>query len=58
MYLRTAEEEDDRMAKRWQKNADGLLIFVSLQLNLDITQTPNQNYSPVYFLLSLHSLSQ
>jgi hypothetical protein len=27
-----AEEEDDKMAERWQKKADGVLIFVSLQL--------------------------
>jgi Family of unknown function (DUF6535) len=32
MYLRMAEEEDDKMAERWQKNADGILIFVSLHL--------------------------
>jgi hypothetical protein len=55
MYLRMAEEGDDKMAERWQKNADGVLIFVSLQFYLHITQTPNQNYSPVYFLLSSHS---
>jgi hypothetical protein len=57
MYLRMAEGEDDRMAERWQKNADGILIFVSLHLNITlyITQTPHQTYSPVYFLLSSHS---
>jgi hypothetical protein len=33
MYLRMAEEEDDKMAERWQKKADGILIFVSLQLH-------------------------
>jgi hypothetical protein len=32
MYLRMAEEEDDKMAARWQKKADGVLIFVSLRL--------------------------
>ena len=57
MYLRMAEGEDDRMAERWQKNADGILIFVSLHLNITlyITQTPHQTYSLVYFLLSSHS---
>jgi hypothetical protein len=37
-----AEEEDNKMAERWQKDADGILIFVSLQLNVNITQIPNQ----------------
>jgi len=30
MYSEIAEEEDEEMAKRWQKDADALLIFVSL----------------------------
>jgi hypothetical protein len=29
MYVRIAEEEDKEMADRWQKDADGILIFVS-----------------------------
>ena len=29
MYSKIAEEEDNEMAERWQKDADGLLIFVS-----------------------------
>lgn len=29
MYSRAAEEEDKNMADRWQKDADGILIFVS-----------------------------
>jgi hypothetical protein len=37
------EDGDDKMASScWQKNADGILIFVSLQFNHHITQTPNQ----------------
>ncbi|KAI9507342.1 hypothetical protein F5148DRAFT_981554, partial [Russula earlei] len=30
MYSKIAEEEDNKMTKRWQKDADGLLIFTGL----------------------------
>jgi hypothetical protein len=30
MYNKMTEEEDNKMAQRWQKDADGILIFVSL----------------------------
>ncbi|KAI0246132.1 hypothetical protein BJV78DRAFT_1158111 [Lactifluus subvellereus] len=30
MYLKMAEEEDNKMAERWQKDADGILIFAGL----------------------------
>jgi hypothetical protein len=29
MYVKMTEEEDEKIAKRWQKDADGILIFVS-----------------------------
>jgi hypothetical protein len=29
MYSKAAEEEDNKMAESWQKDADGMLIFVS-----------------------------
>jgi len=29
MYLKMAEAEDNKMAERWQKDAEGILIFVS-----------------------------
>jgi hypothetical protein len=29
IYSKVAEEEDDKMVERWQKDADGILIFVS-----------------------------
>jgi hypothetical protein len=45
MYLKLAEEEDNKMAERWQKDADGVLIFVSLQLNVNTTRIPNQKPS-------------
>jgi hypothetical protein len=31
MYRKMAEEEDNKMAERWQKDAEGILIFVSPQ---------------------------
>jgi hypothetical protein len=29
MYVKMAEEEDNKMAERWKEDADGILIFVS-----------------------------
>jgi hypothetical protein len=29
MYIKMAEEEDNKMTHRWQKDADGILVFVS-----------------------------
>ena len=29
MYSKAAEDEDNKMVKRWRKDADELLIFVS-----------------------------
>jgi hypothetical protein len=34
MYLKMAEDEDNKMADRWQKDADGILIFVSAYITL------------------------
>ena len=28
MYSKAAEEEDNKMVERWQKDADGILFFV------------------------------
>ena len=33
MYVKMAEEEDNKMTERWQKDADGILIFVSSTLH-------------------------
>jgi hypothetical protein len=33
MYSKAAEEEDNRMVDRWQKDADGILIFVGPRVN-------------------------
>jgi hypothetical protein len=32
MYSKIAEQDDITMAERWQKDADGILIFVSPQV--------------------------
>jgi hypothetical protein len=37
MYSKTAEEEDNKMADRWQKDADGILIFVSPRVGIRIS---------------------
>lgn len=29
MYSKMAEEEDNKMVERWQRDADGILVFVS-----------------------------
>ena len=28
MYTKTSEEEDNKMVETWQKDADGIVIFV------------------------------
>jgi hypothetical protein len=32
MYWKMTEEEDNKMVKRWQKDAEGIIIFVSPHL--------------------------
>jgi hypothetical protein len=34
MYIKMAAEEDNKMTNRWQKDADGILIFVSPKVSL------------------------
>jgi Family of unknown function (DUF6535) len=34
MYVERAEKEDKELADRWQKDADGILIFVSIHLSV------------------------
>jgi Family of unknown function (DUF6535) len=34
MYSKIAEEEDNKMTERWQKDADALLIFVGLHIQV------------------------
>jgi hypothetical protein len=39
MYSKAAEDEDNKMADRWQKDADGILIFVSLRVGIHLSFT-------------------
>jgi hypothetical protein len=32
MYSKIGEEEDNQMAERWQKDADGIVIFVCTEV--------------------------
>jgi hypothetical protein len=34
MYLKKAEEEDNKMVERWQRDAEGICLFVRLCLSL------------------------
>ena len=34
MYSNIVEEEDNKMTERWQKDADGILIFVSSHIRI------------------------
>jgi hypothetical protein len=43
IYSKIAEEEDNRMVDRWQKDADGTLVFVSLCFNILNTTHINWN---------------
>jgi len=48
MYTRIVEEEDSRMTERWEKEADGVLIFVSPRVDIRKTTPINPNYRLVY----------
>jgi hypothetical protein len=37
MYSKAAEEEDSKMAESWQKDADGILFFVSRHVGIQIS---------------------
>ena len=50
MYSRAAEDEDNKMVERWQKDADGIIIFVSPDVAIH-TRYPCARayyYRPVY----------
>jgi hypothetical protein len=59
IYSKAAEDEDNKMVERWQKDADGILIFVSLisAIILHCLVHNLKRSRPVYSLLqSPHSL--
>jgi hypothetical protein len=37
MYVKMAKEEDNKLAHSWQKDADGILIFVSIHISFHAT---------------------
>jgi hypothetical protein len=60
MYVDMAEKEDNKMAERWQKDADGILIFVSDHISLHCVECSEQceHSRLVYSLLPLRHWSQ
>ena len=43
IYSKVAEEEDRKMVERWQKDADGILIFVSPRVDIHSSLCINRN---------------
>jgi hypothetical protein len=43
MYSKAADEEDNKMVERWQKDADGILIFVSPRVDICLSLHINWN---------------
>ena len=55
LYSEIATEEDDKKIERWQKDADGILVFVSHYVGILTVISINSDTRPVYsLLLSLH----
>ena len=53
MYSKLAEEEDNKMVDRWQKEAEGILIFVSPNVGIVLKDAPKLELCrPVYSLPS------
>jgi len=51
LYSKIADEEDNKVTDRWQKDADGILIFVSDRFAITTAMYMNCSIRPVYFLL-------
>jgi len=43
IYSKAADEEDNKMVERWQKDADGILIFVSPHIVIYVPSHINRN---------------
>lgn len=50
LYSKIAEEEDNKLTDRWQKDADGILIFVSVHATTSVVTHINGSARPVFFL--------
>jgi hypothetical protein len=37
MYVKMAKKEDNKLAHRWQEDADGIRFFVSIQIDFHTT---------------------
>jgi hypothetical protein len=58
IYSKIAEKEDDKMTDRWQKNADGILIFVSLCVAISNTMHINWNTADWFILYRSHRITR
>ena len=58
MYSEMAEEEDNRMATLWQKDADGIRVFVSPFIPIHLRTSTKPIYRLDYSLLLLRHFSQ
>jgi hypothetical protein len=43
MYSKASKEADNKMVERWQKDADGILIFVSSPVDIYVALCINRN---------------
>ena len=43
IYSKAADDEDNKMVERWQKDADGILIFVSPRVSIHISLRINRD---------------
>jgi hypothetical protein len=50
LYSKIAEEEDNKLTDRWQKDADGILIFVSVHTTTSVVTRINGSTRPVFSL--------
>jgi hypothetical protein len=50
MYSKLAEEEDNKMVDRWQKEAEGILIFVSACVGIHTFTRLNWNSAGRFIL--------
>jgi hypothetical protein len=55
MYIKMTEGEDEKMAHRWQKDADGILIFVSPYIDSTLEPSDQRKFCRLVYSL-LHSL--
>jgi len=56
IYSKAAEDEDNKMVERWQKDADGILIFVSFRVFMRIYIYVEHDRLVYSLPQSLHSL--